>query len=486
MEDGFIVTREDVIINYIPSSDVISYYYVINDSNPIYVNSLDNTEIVLNNDGKYNIDFINTNIDNSTNVVNYKYIIDRENPKLNIKSKTYVMNTRDKFNLDVSAFDNYDGDLTNKIKTNIDTIDFKSSGVKKINLSVSDSAGNVNSDIIYVTVRSENTSVLYLGWLVLAIFVIMLVNFLYKFIRSIKFEKRFSKFTINNSSKSLSLFDGISNNYEKFVIKYSKYLEKSKLILKSSKKYEKYGVNGIKFYFNKIVLGIIYVLLFLILNLFRLKVVNIIELLIPFLLGFITLDIIYYIKYKSEKKQIRNDLLTAITLLNNAFKSGRSINQAIKTVGDELDGRIAQEFKQISEELSLGLDLDVAFKRFRDRIKLEEAAYLSASISVVSVTGGNIIKVFDSIEKTLYSKKKLNEELNSLTSSSRFIMYVLIIVPVAFIFFIALLNKDYFKPLITNPIGIIIILVEIVIYILYIIVVRKTMKIRWYYEIWNY
>ena len=478
MEDGYLVTREDVIINYIPSSDVISYSYVINDDLPIYVNDLSNTEIVLNNDGKYNIIFTNINNDGSTNNIFYKYVIDKEAPKLTVKNKTSVIKTREKYNLDISAFDNYDGDITHNIKTNIDDLDFKTSGVKKIDISVSDSAGNISRDIAYVTVKKENYTFLFLGWFIFIISLILLINFIYKYIKSFKYEKRFSKFTINNSSKSISLFDSISNNYNKFVDKNSNHLRKSKVILKSSKKYEKYGIDGIRLIFNKIMLGIMFVLGYLIIDLIKLKIVNILDILIPFILGYFTLDIALYLKNKSGKIKVRNDLLTAITLLNNAFKSGKSINQAIKIVGEELEGVIGKEFKLIYEDIEKGLDLDVAFKRFRDRNILEEAAYLSASISVVSVTGGNIIKVFDSIEKTLYSKKKLNEELNALTSSSKFIMYVLIFMPIIFISIVCLINTSYFKPLITHPLGIVIIFVEIVIYVIYIIVVKKIMRIR--------
>ena len=41
-------------------------------------------------------------------------------------------------------------------------------------------------------------------------------------------------------------------------------------------------------------------------------------------------------------------------------------------------------------------------------------AYLSSSLTILNRTGGNIVAVFDSIEKTLFDKKKLKEELKRL------------------------------------------------------------------------
>ena len=164
--------------------------------------------------------------------------------------------------------------------------------------------------------------------------------------------------------------------------------------------------------------------------------------------------------------------------MNNAFKAGMSIIQAIDLVHKELQGPISKEFKKISTELSYGIDIETAFKRFADRIKISEAVYLTSSLSVLNKTGGNIIKVFESVKKTMYSKKKLENELKSLTSSSRFIMWVLILVPVAFVIFIATINRGYFKPMFENPIGILITLLILIIYVMYIFTVRRIMKVR--------
>ena len=190
------------------------------------------------------------------------------------------------------------------------------------------------------------------------------------------------------------------------------------------------------------------------------------------------LDIIYAYKYHKYRKKIEKDLLQAIIIMNNCFKSGRSITQAIEIVAEQLDGAISDEFKKMSLELSFGLDIEVVFDRFAKRIKLEEAAYLTSSLSVLNKTGGNIIKVFTSIEKTLFNRQKLNLELKSLTGSSRIIMYALTVMPVLFVIVISLINKDYYAPLFTHPLGFIIIGVIAILYVTYIIVVRKIMKVR--------
>lgn len=485
-------TNEDVVVTYTPSSLVSNYSYVIiknNEySNPIYVNTNTPVDITLNETGTYKIEITNIDYNGITSkLISGEYKIDKEAPIINIKEKTYKVKTNENINIseNITASDAMDGDLTNLITSNINDIDFSSEGVKKVEYSVSDNAGNTATQTIFVTVKQDNTNLIRLGQVSALIILIAILIFLGKYIRSIKLEKRFSKYTINSSkNKSISLFDNLYNQYKDFINKLSKFLSKSEFIKKRSKRYEKY-TNSIEIdedimnvMSKKVIVGFIYIIVVVLVELVQSKLANSLQMFISFVVGFYTLDVIYYFKYLKYTKKIENDLLEAITIMNNAFKAGMSITQAVDLVSKELAGPISNEFKKISIEISLGLDIEVAFKRFSKRIKSDEAVYLTASLSVLNKTGGNIIKVFNSIEKNMFNRRKLENELKSLTSSSKLIMYVLMIVPIAFILLIGILNKDYFKPLFTNPLGIVLVLIMFIIYVTYIIVVRRVLKVR--------
>ena len=232
---------------------------------------------------------------------------------------------------------------------------------------------------------------------------------MYKYIRSIKLEKRFSKYTINSKkNSSISLLDYLYNKYFDLVTKFSTSLNKSSYLKKRATKYIKYNIafelddnDGMKFIARKIFIGFIYTFVLILIGVMLSKMPNMISLLIPFILGYYTLDIIYFYKYSKYRKKIENDLLDAITIMNNAFKAGMSIMQAITLVSNNLEGPISKEFDKISKELNRGIDMEDAFYRFSKRINLSSAIYLTTSISVLNKTGGNIIKVFESIKKTM-------------------------------------------------------------------------------------
>lgn len=229
---------------------------------------------------------------------------------------------------------------------------------------------------------------------------------------------------------------------------------------------------------SKLIIAVFFLIIAIFAKTLQYEVLTFYEALIPFIIGFVMPDILFVYQYKRYRSRIENDLLQAIIIMNNAFKSGRSITQAIHLVTEELKGPIGEEFKKMELELSFGLSIDVVFRRFSSRVDLEEVSYLTASLSILNKTGGNIIKVFSSIEDSLFNKKKLKLEMMSLTGSSRIIMYALIIVPLLFIAFVSIINPTYFLPLFTSPLGILLIVIMLVLYVAYIYIVRKIMKVR--------
>lgn len=487
------ITNEDVVITFTPSSNIKNYSYTVlkNDeyNEAINVDNNEPIDIKLNESGVYRIEVTTYDYYGEVNLINSgEYVIDKEAPVLNIKNKTFKIKNNQTIDLmnNITASDIVDGDLTSSITTNISDLDFTKEGVKTVIYSVKDKAGNETIEKAYVTVVHDNSNLIRIGQLSIALIAIILITLLFRYVRSLMIERRFSKYTINSTkNNSISLFDNIYSIYINFVNKLGNILSNSSVLSKMSKKYTKYNIafnlnddTNMKFMANKVILGFIYALIIMIIKLIQSEYAQIYEVIIAFIIGFYVLDVVYIYKYINYRKKIENDLLQAITIMNNSFKSGNSITQAVEMVSLELKGPIAKEFKQISTELSLGLDLDVSFKRFSDRVNITEAIYLTSSLSTLNRTGGNIIKVFDTIEKTLYNRKKLRIELQALTSSSKLIMYILIIVPPAFILLINLINPDYFKPLYTNPLGITLIGIILLLYITYIIVVRRVMKVR--------
>ena len=484
--------NENINLTFTPDSNATSYRYQIYKNDELikeYNNDGNNSAFIsLNATGSYQIKVYEVIDSVETEILSGIYKIDKNAPVIEVDSLLVEMQQGATLDImgGVKAYDAEDGDITSKLTSNASELDFTTVGLKKLVYTVSDEAGNTAKKTVNINVlKGTTSSLIAVQTIIIAVLVIFSLLILY-LKKSIDLEKRIAKYSIEPlNDKSVSLFDKLLTKYYKFLVKVKKMISDLKTVQKYSKKYDKYVnvVNkiykdGVDFVANKLVISFIFIFIAIFSKTIQYELLNFYEICLPLLVGFFIPDIIYTYSFKRHCAVIENDLLQAIMIMNNAFKSGRSITQAIYLVTTELDGPVAEEFKKVYTEINLGLSIEVAFQRLQERVPVDEVSYLTASISILNKTGGNIIKVFTSIEKTLFNKKKLKLELDSLTGSSRVISYVLFAVPILFILFITLLDPTYFVPFFTTGLGFILLIVKLAIYILYIVVVMKIMKVK--------
>lgn len=492
------IVNQELNVTYTPNSSVKGYSYEIIKDGESYgfykVSTNRISSIHLYESGTYQIKITNYLKNSQTEQIEsgiYRVDVDKpyivsEDVKSVYQLKKGESYTTSRDELNISAYDTQDGDLTNQMQCNLNEVDFNALGLQKLTCTVEDSAGNIGSKEITINVlKNDNLGVSVVQYLVFLSLVIIAFAII-RFRKTLALEKRIAKYSLEPiKTRNQSLFENFHQFYHKIIQKLAISLQKSELMKKYSKRYEKYLVlykdyyqNALEMIANKIIIGCLFILSAIFSKMLQYQLLNFYEMLIPFLIGFFLPDVIFISKYKVYRNKLENDLLQAITVMNNAFKSGRSITQAVELVSQELDGPIAMEFSKIYMELNFGLEIDVVFDRFSKRVHLEEIAYLTASLSVLSKTGGNIIKVFSSIEQNLFNKKKLKLELASLTGTSKIIVTALYLVPALFILFVSLVSPGYFEPFYTTELGFIFMGIIAILYIVYIICVNKIMKVR--------
>ena len=320
--------------------------------------------------------------------------------------------------------------------------------------------------------------------LAVAIFVVSILFIITRNLKSYEFEKKFSDFSLlSENDEDVSFFESLTSMCFTVVYKISKIIGISTVIKKHSEKFDADAKvngkirNGLDFISLKILCAIFVSLLTSGIMIIKGISVNVPKVTLICIIGYFIPNILITYNRNRRRKRIEDDLLKAIIIMNNSFKSGRNIMQAIETVKNELTGPIADEFKKISLDISYGLSLDTVFNRFYNRVKIEDAKYIASSLTLLNKTGGNIIKVFSMIEESFFDKKKLKNELDSLTASSIFVYRVLVVLPIIFVVLISILNKDYFKPLISSVLGGCVLTVIISLYVIYIVVIKKVLKV---------
>lgn len=318
----------------------------------------------------------------------------------------------------------------------------------------------------------------------LIIIVIIVIDLLIKLNNAIRIERRIARYSVNSiMDDDNNLGDVINYKYNHFIGKIRKIVKGFRLFDGQASKYNKYVMAGdhvqlIDFIITKLVMGICFVVLVIVSLTIQGRMINFFGMIISFIFGYYVYDVYLYVSNKRRIKRIKNDMLRAVIILNNAFKAGKSTMQAVEIASHELPKPICDEFKKIYDDLSFGISSDIAFLRFAKRVKLEEAQYISSSLTILNKTGGNIIAVFSSIERTLFDKKKLEEDLKNSTQASNLIVKVLMVIPIFFVLIIYMLSPDYFNPLFSSILGYIILFIMVVMFIVYIYLLNKIMKVK--------
>ena len=77
-----------------------------------------------------------------------------------------------------------------------------------------------------------------------------------------------------------------------------------------------------------------------------------------------------------------------------------------------------------------------------------------------------------------FENEKLNEELKNISASPNMIIKVLFIIPIVFVLIIYILNPNYFKPLFESTLGYMIIGIMVLMFIIYVVLLKRIMKIE--------
>ena len=321
---------------------------------------------------------------------------------------------------------------------------------------------------------------------ILTLVSLLLLLFMFiKIYKSVKLKKRITKFSLSvNNEVSTPFFDRIYRRSWQFIHFLSKIFNTIPLLRFYGKSFDKYisyyetdYKSGIDYVSIKISLAFLFSGLNLAIKYFEHRTFDIIGTIIFFVIGFFIIDISLRFKYVNRKKKIKNELLNAVITINNSFKNGRNINQAIEIIANELTGPIADEFKKISLDISYGLSIQEAFNRFYNRISLSDVKYITSSLIIAEKTGSNITKVFSSIERNFIARKKIYNEVSAIIAPSKLIYKILIILPLLLIGILIALDPNYFEPLYKTANGILIIFTTTLLYMFYIITIKIIMRV---------
>lgn len=168
----------------------------------------------------------------------------------------------------------------------------------------------------------------------------------------------------------------------------------------------------------------------------------------------------------------------AIDLMARALRAGHSLAAVMEMLGQEIPEPLGAEFRILHEEQSLGLPTREAILHLVDRLPLDNLRFLATAILVQNETGGNLTQILDKTAVVMRERVRLRGQLRIYTAQGRVTGWILGAMPFIMFALISLVNPGYERILFTDPLGIRMVYIGMIMLVAGILVIRKIVDVK--------
>ena len=196
------------------------------------------------------------------------------------------------------------------------------------------------------------------------------------------------------------------------------------------------------------------------------------------ILGVVVPDIIVRQTRAMRHKKFQNQLVDTLLILSSSLKAGLSLTQAFETVEAEMSPPASQEFGLMMKAYRLGLSFEEAIQGLNRRMPSEELKLITLAILVGRETGGDVTKNIDQLISTIRQRKKLKEQVKTLTLQGKLQAFIMSALPAVFCVAVRSIQPDYFEILLHDPTGQMALAIAVLLWIVGMILLFKLSKVR--------
>ena len=143
----------------------------------------------------------------------------------------------------------------------------------------------------------------------------------------------------------------------------------------------------------------------------------------------------------------------AMDMIVRSVRAGHPLTASLRMIAENIDPPVSTEFKQVIDEISYGRTMPEALARMAQRIDQPDLNYFVVVLSVQQETGGNLSEVLSNLSDIIRKRKMLRLKIRALTAEARATGWVLGLMPIIVFGIIYYMSPDYIMPLLTKPLG---------------------------------
>ena len=177
------------------------------------------------------------------------------------------------------------------------------------------------------------------------------------------------------------------------------------------------------------------------------------EFLILAVLGYVLPSIYLRNRRGHRLRQFEIGLPRAMELIANSMKAGQSVAQSLTAVTDNAGPPVADEFALARREIELGASLESALNNMVKRVGSNDLKLMVMVITIQRSVGGDLPAILITLADTMRQREEMRSEIMAATAQSRATALIITLLPIVAAVLLYFIVRDYFRPMLTNPIG---------------------------------
>jgi tight adherence protein B len=169
----------------------------------------------------------------------------------------------------------------------------------------------------------------------------------------------------------------------------------------------------------------------------------------------------------------------AIQLIARSMRAGHAFSTGLKMAAEELPEPCGVEFKVLYEQQNYGAPLPDALKSFAARIPSLDARFFVTAVLTQREAGGNLAEVLDRLAGVMRERFRIKREVRVKSAHGRITAFVLAGMPPVLAILMLGTNPEAVKLLTTDPLGLRMIGLAIVLQVVGTVIVRKLVDIKY-------
>jgi len=148
-----------------------------------------------------------------------------------------------------------------------------------------------------------------------------------------------------------------------------------------------------------------------------------------------------------------------LTSVASGMRAGLSFDQAFATSAASSRKIVRVEADLVLAAIRSGETRAHAFAALAARRPSPNMEFLATGLQLNDLAGGNFAQVLDTIAQTIRERTHLEQDLRAATAQARTSSYVLAALPVLLVVIVSIIQPQYFKPVWSSQVGLLILLV---------------------------